>query len=386
MTDLPRREYSVRSTIRIGCVHVYGVSIFTKRDITQLFSETPGCIQDVEFLDDASCNIVFIDEMACHKSILLLTGATLPTDGTWIDYTVPRRISQPIINSGVFVKDTSKSIVLSLRVALDSDVKNPDHHGSRDSAFYESHKAANKRKATKRRAQDVVTPEPPLKIGSKGIMDPLTYLRASSMKPQLESILSLTETAERKKAELLISTSREQPKLPAPLYKFCVSHQLPYRVFSLQRSFRSLKFDKSCTDPWADFLSFNGIESSSLVHVLYFATTGGRLVALVPHHIERGQIDQSLLPGNTVQVKLAAMQKELNLPTFVCPPFSHQALAKDKDIGHVDYVVDASVLELAQCVFDLGSIALRISGVDLNKIATNQNWTVINNLWKRDVS
>ena len=383
MTDLPRREYSVPSTIRIGCVHVYGVSIFTKRDIIQIFSEAEGSIEDVEFLDDASCNVVFTDEIACHKSILSMTGSNLQTDGTWIDYTVPRRISQPIINSGVFVKDTSKSIVLSLRVALDSDVKDPDHHGSRDSAFYESHKAAKKRKATKQKTHDVVTPEPPLKIGSRGIMDPLTYLRASSMTCTMEPILALTEAAERKKAELLISTIREQPKLPAPLYKFCIAHQLPYRVFSLQRSFRSLKFDTACTDPWADFLNLNGIDQSALVHVLYFATSTGRLVALVPHHSERGKIDQSLLPGNTVQVKLAVMQKELNLPTFVCPPFAHQALAKDKELGTIEYVVDASVLEKAQCVFDLGSIALRIAGSDLSRL---QNFSVIQNLWKPDVS
>ena len=409
----PRREFSFDSTIRTETLHVHGICILDRSALLKVFGSRARFVKEIEFLDDQACNIVFKDERAMQEAVQSLTGTNLSPDGQWLTYPVPRSISQPLINAGAVVADTAMQVSLNMRIASESDTKRDSHHGGRDSLFYRQ-----KKQRIVPKVEDTISLTDPSSavpssnpIGSRGVFDPLMYLRASSMSKGLKrkigedataSPSSLLEAAARKKAELL---AQNPPRLPSVIYRECVALKLKYQVLPLKETFKSIKFDKkTCEtqDPWDRYCSANQITPEELVHVLYFRKYGNlpdctqRIVALVPHsQTEKTELTGEMIRGSCKDessgdncdfpslVKLSAMSKELDLPVFVCPPFGHIQLSKNK-ISCVETVFDPRVLECAcesrtgSClcarVFDLGFVALRVRLSEMQRVAKEMTW------------
>ena len=370
----PRREMSPDAQVRVNTVHLFGISILDRNAIMKVFGSHSSKITSVEFLDDSSCNVVFGDERDVFEAVLSLTGTALTPDGQWQTYTVPRSITQPIINSGVYVKDTSMQVSLMLRVASEGDIKNEGHKGGRDSLFYEKQRLASQKESRKRPLAELP------KIGCRGFLDPLLYLRAGCL-----------PSAPVKPAVPVkpIPDNEKSNRLPSVIYRICQNHNLPYKVLPLKRIFKSIKFSNPESDPWDLYCSENLIDCAELLHVLYFRTDSGRLVTIAPHSVggRKGIVEvEKKFPGATA-FKLAAMSKELNLPVFVCPPFGHKEYAKGCELGEIVVAVDSKVFESKKfAVFDLGFVAVRFPLSDLARVGKELGWLIVADLWNEDLT
>ena len=231
-------------------------------------------------------------------------------------------------------------------------------------------------------------------------LDPLLYLRVSKVSQipskslpvdsttplTLDEILAadrertriLTdfrpEIVNRKKAKLPLP---DTPRIPSSVYKYCKEHGVKFTTLSLKKSYRSLVFRRS-EDPWSAFIEENNLEHYRLCHAVYFGTSsGGRVVCLVPH-LKEGKVEpeflSTVLGQSIVRVSLSTIQKDLNLPTFVVPPFSTSPVEAT--------LIDSTLVDQVStdCVFELGSTAIRIRPCELLKLAKKNDWKIIPNL------
>lgn len=279
--------------------------------------------------------------------------------------------------------------------------------------------------------------------GATCLFDPLLYLRANhssdpaemspeaanqiaSAPPGLDEILSMTRNAllvepiplarPKEVARPLDELNNEQvsrnaPRMPVAVDRFCQKFDVSYVSIKISRTFRSITFSRSRSvddksDPWGQYLDLNRLRHYRLCHALYFclifAGEDGvfqeeeRVVVIVPHISRtRGETDvekirTSLHASSVRRISLTQLEKELGFPTFVCPPFGHEFAPKiHKSEKKFRTVIDSSLVVPGEtdCVFDLGMVAIRIPPSELNRLATTLSWTIEPNLVKlRDIS
>jgi len=211
----PRREFNPYAPVRPNALHCFGVDFMSNKEVLKAFAVYEP--ETIEWLDDSSCNIVFKDAEAVAK--VLEEFAEMPPDpeDPWIR-------SKPVLAGGIVGQpkmSACREIHLELRAATEEDRKDLGHSGHTDSVYYahvkeqqalqKQRKEMQQLKKKQRRsrlpvAQDsgdqsravaMETAESatssssvaiakvevgqqlePLKLGTRGLLDPLLFLRA----------------------------------------------------------------------------------------------------------------------------------------------------------------------------------------------------------------
>mmetsp|Transcript_21553 Transcript_21553/g.46857 ORF Transcript_21553/g.46857 Transcript_21553/m.46857 type:complete len:679 (+) Transcript_21553:132-2168(+) len=231
---VPRREHNTFAPIRHETLHCYGVDFLSNKEVLDLFHNYNP--KEVEWLDDSSCNVVFPDETTA-KSVLEGLHNKQPLDKEVWYKTIPLtpKATNPSSSSSSAApkarKAPLKAISLQLRLASEADRKDPGHSGHTDSVYYahvKEKQALQKQQAELRRlkkrqrmsrlpqmqqkeekapnnktdegkpdesmgmegtggaaipnatAETPGTGELQLRLGMRGIMDPLLFMRASN--------------------------------------------------------------------------------------------------------------------------------------------------------------------------------------------------------------
>lgn len=123
--DVPvpqRREMDPQVPIRPNALHCYGVDFLTTATLSSVFSRFPP--KKIEWLDDASCNIVF-DSAETTDTVYKKMTRPIP-DSTW------RRSPDICIDN-----QEPRYIEIRRCTVGSNDKKNVAHHGKTDSAFYQ---------------------------------------------------------------------------------------------------------------------------------------------------------------------------------------------------------------------------------------------------------
>lgn len=200
--------------------------------------------------------------------------------------------------------------------------------------------------------------------------------------------------------ESKVRVPQAQPlRLPLAVFRFCQDNQVKYTPISISKTFRSIAFSRSreaseC-DPWDRFIDANSLSHYRMCHAVYFGFRRegeeGRVVAVVPHHSRKSAlVDMENLSRElgyeVFKISLSQMEKELGFPTFVCPPFGHEFAPKmhasDRKPRFLTAIDQSLVLSesMTDCVFELGSVGLRLRPGELRRLAANFNWRVIDQL------
>lgn len=126
-----RREHNELAPLRPEVLHCYGVDFLSNKEVLEVFENWQP--QQVEWLDDSSCNVIFEDGENVQKAIReLAVGEPL---GPWTR-TQPLSVGSKDTKKGKARRGGLKKFCLQLRVASEADRKDPTHSGHTDSVYY----------------------------------------------------------------------------------------------------------------------------------------------------------------------------------------------------------------------------------------------------------
>mmetsp|Transcript_48851 Transcript_48851/g.114811 ORF Transcript_48851/g.114811 Transcript_48851/m.114811 type:complete len:605 (+) Transcript_48851:36-1850(+) len=128
----PRREHNSYAPTRPNVLHCFGVDFLSNKEVLEIFADWQP--QQVEWLDDSSCNLVFEAEDSVQKAKqeLALPGQS---DEVWLK-TKPISLGKKDAKKGKARRGGLKELCLQLRVATEADRKDPGHSGHTDSVYY----------------------------------------------------------------------------------------------------------------------------------------------------------------------------------------------------------------------------------------------------------
>jgi len=129
----PRREANPFAPPRLDSLYCYGVDFLSTKEVVELFGSGGHRPHSVEWIDDSSCVVVFDAEDAVRKAIDNFAVADEPrADDIW---TVTRPLT---IGQHEQQKSSRAARVcrLQIRVASEADRKDPGHSGHTDSVYY----------------------------------------------------------------------------------------------------------------------------------------------------------------------------------------------------------------------------------------------------------
>ncbi|KAF4663294.1 hypothetical protein FOL47_005817 [Perkinsus chesapeaki] len=376
----PRRSFNPNCPLRPNVYHLYGVSLVHEPELKKYFG---GNDVTIEWVDDASCNLVYSDEISAKSNLTkLLADSEMPSpNGEWKDCRPLRKVGVGLGGDKASVAATE----LQVRAATTGDVKDLHHRGDVDSTYYqlncdrvvrrklsyhgqEWHKKKQERQENfRRRKSEDLSAAPRIGLDGVGaaVMNPLLFLRASNSSGEgKEDLLSMVNSAEESlsfdKVEKTKSRKRQTSdgghgqhekrtiNLPIAVVKFCKKYKVKYEAVKLRRTYRSISFgqQKSLRNggpaeapPWEVYISANGLESCTLGHAVWIALGDWRkedgvgelmkrrVVVLVPHVAGTGvslEMISRKFGMDAKTVSVSHMQKELGFPPMVCPPFGHQ--------------------------------------------------------------
>ncbi|EER00102.1 hypothetical protein Pmar_PMAR024582 [Perkinsus marinus ATCC 50983] len=327
----PRRPFNPSCPVRENTYHLYGVSLVHEPELIKAYG---GDRVQIEWVDDASCNLVYVDDEAAKACLLpQLIGSELPPlDGSWVPCRALGKVGVGLGGDRSFMQATE----LQVRVATTADVKDLHHKGDVDSTYYqlncervvrrklsyhgqEWHRKKQERRDNYNRgrstegdseqAQQEPTTTAP-RIGYDGYgtaaMNPLLFLRASNSASEgagKEDLLSMVNRAEashgfgkvevpnggkgkgRKRQNVegtMRSTEedRRQPNLPIAVIKFCKRYRLRYEAVKLRKTYRSISFGQQKSlkhggppeaPPWEVYVKANGLEGTTLAHAVWIS-------------------------------------------------------------------------------------------------------------------
>eukprot|EP00434_Breviolum_minutum_P030230 symbB.v1.2.026737.t2/scaffold2694.1/size91562/13 len=127
----PRRELNDLAPLRPEVLHCYGVDFLSNKEVLEVFD--PWKPQQVEWLDDSSCNLIFGSEDSVQKVIQTL--AVGDANGPWTR-TGPLSVASKDNKKGKARSRGLKKFCLQLRIATEADRKDPTHSGHTDSVYY----------------------------------------------------------------------------------------------------------------------------------------------------------------------------------------------------------------------------------------------------------
>lgn len=126
-----RREHNELAPARPEVLHCYGVDFLSNKEVLEVFENWQP--QQVEWLDDSSCNVIFEDGENVQKAMReLAVGEPL---GPWTR-TQPLSVGSKDTKKGKARRGGLKKFCLQLRVASEADRKDPTHSGHTDSVYY----------------------------------------------------------------------------------------------------------------------------------------------------------------------------------------------------------------------------------------------------------
>lgn len=221
---VPRREFNEFAPIRGNVLHCYGVDFLSNKEVLDLFADYKP--SEVQWLDDSSCNLQFPDEEAALLARQSLHNGQDPEQDVWWH----TRPLTPCAATGAASdkkarKAPLKEVSLQIRQATEADRKDPGHSGHTDSVYYALVKEKQilikqqvelRREKKRQRVSRLpgASPAPgdaaagaqtvdgagaaaeapaagvpaglsaPLRLGCRGILDPLLYLRVGSKSQQ----------------------------------------------------------------------------------------------------------------------------------------------------------------------------------------------------------
>uniref|UniRef100_A0A7S4V4Z0 YbaK/aminoacyl-tRNA synthetase-associated domain-containing protein n=1 Tax=Alexandrium monilatum TaxID=311494 RepID=A0A7S4V4Z0_9DINO len=155
----PRREHNSFAPVRRGALHCYGVDFLSNKEVLEIFTRFKP--QNVEWLDDSSCNVVFADDDEPTRVLKELAAPTPPSGGPPPEHwTVTKPLTvgpaQGKQQRGGKARQRSslRTFRLELRPATEADRKDPGHSGHTDSIYYahvKEQQALQKQEAEMRR-------------------------------------------------------------------------------------------------------------------------------------------------------------------------------------------------------------------------------------------
>jgi len=125
-----RRELNELAPLRREVLHCYGVDFLSNKEVLEVFETWQP--QQVEWLDDSSCNVILEDEDHVQQAIRGL--AVGDPSGPWTK-TRPLSVGSKD-KKGKARRGGLKKFCLQLRVASEADRKDPGHSGHTDSVYY----------------------------------------------------------------------------------------------------------------------------------------------------------------------------------------------------------------------------------------------------------
>jgi len=227
----PRREFNDFAPVRPGVLHCFGVDFMSNKDVLDLFAEFEP--KEVQWLDDSSCNVFFKEDDVPALVMEKLSNGEPPEQDVW-RRTRPLKALAAKGGAEAAGKPrkgpTRVAVKLQIRLATEADRKDPGHSGHTDSVFYAQNKEkqvlhqqqlelrrTKKQKRMSRLPQSTdasverglaggagtaaaagaanpeakgadalgasaatVSSSGALRLGCRGILDPLLYLRAGS--------------------------------------------------------------------------------------------------------------------------------------------------------------------------------------------------------------
>lgn len=239
----PRRPFNPNAPVREDVIHCYGVDFMSNKDVLEAFAGFGP--EEIEWLDDSSCNVVFDSPDAAEAALDGLVGEVVEADSEQSPWRRTRRLpigpKSKICQEGM--PPAPHGVRLELRKATEADRKDPTHSGHNDSAYYHHVKEQqaqkkqrkeqwhrNKRqrqqqhlRAKAAEATPEIAPPPPqnavlstpqdeksaliagrvpgqdaggetetqatypeTRLGRRGVLDPLLFLRAGAKEPKVE--------------------------------------------------------------------------------------------------------------------------------------------------------------------------------------------------------
>ncbi|OLP91532.1 hypothetical protein AK812_SmicGene26765 [Symbiodinium microadriaticum] len=511
----PRREHNSYAPTRPNVLHCFGVDFLSNKEVMEIFAAWQP--QQVEWLDDSSCNLVFEAEDSVQKAKqeLALPGQSSP-DEVWLK-TKPISIGkQKDAKKGKARRGGLKELCLQLRVATEADRKDPGHSGHTDSVYYAHVKeqqalekqATELRRMKKRQRQMTPRRKEPApqsaenatgqgssasskpcssgelqaaqsspgdseslsqakatsegapsflsaRLESYNLLDPLLFMKASSVntassaqtatgageKPTQTDSIALNKDddlkaalkrAEAEYAAVLHAAApahstawstaecaasrgpgqsqrgkkrrpvEQEPRpvneaappnrkaeLLPPVENFLKKHGVRCRRYTLQRSFRSIRYAQDAAKatarkegkqvpskasekikaaeipPWDQYLQANSsfISQGNFMQTVAWQVEGRRVLSVVPHSkmtdVEKVAKAVQKNVSCVKQCKLADISKETGFPAFVCPPFGYPPDAEGRPPL---LLVDSSVTEMKRpLLFDVGSMGVSLT-------------------------
>lgn len=267
----PRRENNSFAPKRLEVVHCYGVDFLSTKEVFEVFNTWQPT--QVEWLDDSSCNVEFGSEEMALQVIqeLALAPELAANDEPW---TRTKRVSvgrQKELKTGKARRAALREFCLQLRIATEADRKDPTHSGHTDSVYYahvkEQQALQKERQATtelrrhkKRQRQHRIPPKEestaqapsetntgetssaslpstavpdcqktattpalsvetvPVRLGSRGLLDPLLFMRApSAANPDSNEQCDSANATTRKDDDLRSALKRAEAEYAAVL-------------------------------------------------------------------------------------------------------------------------------------------------------------------------
>ncbi|CAJ1339188.1 unnamed protein product [Effrenium voratum] len=126
----PRREHNPLAPSRPEVLHCYGVDFLANKEVLEIFAEWKP--QQVEWLDDSSCNVILESEAYAQKAIQELAAEA---NEPWTR-TRPLSAGSKDAKKGKAKRGGLKEFCLQLRIATEADRKDPGHSGHTDSIYY----------------------------------------------------------------------------------------------------------------------------------------------------------------------------------------------------------------------------------------------------------
>jgi len=131
----PRREFNAYAPTRSNALHCFGVDFLSNKEVLELFRAFEP--KEVEWLDDSSCNIIFLEDGVPSRVMQDLALGE--------DHEKPWVRTKPLSPNKMLSADSAgakpkkgamREVRLQVRPATEADRKDPGHSGHTDSVYY----------------------------------------------------------------------------------------------------------------------------------------------------------------------------------------------------------------------------------------------------------
>jgi prolyl-tRNA editing enzyme YbaK/EbsC (Cys-tRNA(Pro) deacylase) len=132
----PRREFNPFAPLRPNTLYCYGVDFLSTKDVLAAFGDYAP--QNIEWIDDSSCNVVFEGTEVPGRVLQELASGIRETEEPWT-------VTRPLSAGGNAApqkprRAALREFQLEMRIATEADRKEVGHSGHTDSVYYAHNK------------------------------------------------------------------------------------------------------------------------------------------------------------------------------------------------------------------------------------------------------